>query len=151
MLKKFNQLYNEIYSSLIYESEELEGRLHKLDTNSDVLQITNVETLQKLAKSSDAKVRMEVAANQNTPEEVLKELSEDKEYMVKQEVAFNPNTPTEVLSNLAEKCMESNEGKAIILGIMQNPKASKDLLVKFMDNPDPKIKELAAKTLKEQK
>lgn len=137
MLDRFNKLYYQI----ITEEEQL-------NQNSNILEISDLETLQKLAESKDYKVRMEVAANPNCSEELLTKLSEDSDWRVLQEVAKNPKTPEDILSKLiSDEHIENIQ--ELKLHIAENPNTAKDILIKLVDDDDPKIKELASKTLKE--
>lgn len=59
------------------------------------------ELLTALAKRGEAKIRLVVAYNRNTPKDVLTKLATDKNEDVRREVAYNRNTPKEVLRTLA--------------------------------------------------
>lgn len=81
--------------------------LPSLINNSSVSQATTsgeqflVEHLQRLAHSSDVRIRAAVASNQRTPAETLQALTLDQDMHVRQAVAENPKIAEEILRILA--------------------------------------------------
>ena len=86
---------------------------------------TPVEVLMILAKDEDGDVREGLAKNKNTPPEILSILAKDPQSDIRAYVAFNPNTPENVLRYFLEN---KNEYDYIRITAIRNKKTPIDAI-----------------------
>ena len=92
------------------------------------------DTLKKLSKDKDDRIRENVASNSNTPKETLYELSSDKNEVVRTRVAGNINTPIETLKKLSE---DEGNYREIQYAVGRNPNTPIETLEKLSDQENP--------------
>ena len=92
--------------------------------------------LEKLAKDSEAYVRISVGGNLKTPASVLEKLAQDSELRVLFSVAENPSTPESVLEKLVQ-----NKRMLFHLNIAKNINAPGSVLEQLAEGSDADVRQ----------
>lgn len=106
----------------------------------------NINIIAAMAEDTDYKVRIQVAANPETPIEILLKLAKDKDANVRfavaknQNIIFNLDTPAETLQKLS-----AIKDKKIAISIARHPNTSSKVLNKLAKNTDRKVRLVVAK------
>ncbi len=91
--------------------------------------------LKAFINDTNAKVRLSILKNSNSPEEVFEKLSKDKEYKVRAGVASSKNTPANILAQFVD---DKNVG--ILAKIAENPNVSIEILAQLAKVKDFKVR-----------